>query len=55
LYNKVYVNLTQRDTLRFKKGKAKIQLNWTFPNGQRGGTKEKEIEIDENLLEEYLV
>jgi hypothetical protein len=29
-------------------------LNWTYSNGNRGGTKEKEIEIDENLLEEVL-
>lgn len=52
--NRAQVYLSQRDTLRFKKGTAKIQLNWTYSNGNRGGTKVKEIEIDENLLEEVL-
>lgn len=52
--NKAQIYLSQRDTLRFKKGTAKIQLNWTYSNGNRGGSKEKEIVIDENLLEEIL-
>lgn len=50
----VSVFLTQIDTLQLSAGQAKIQLNWLWPNGTRGGTYEVTITILDNLLKEVM-
>ena len=50
----VSVFLTQIETLKLSAGQAKIQLNWLWPNGTRGGTYEVTITILENLLKEVM-
>lgn len=46
--------LTQLDTLQLSAGQAKIQLNWLYPNGTRGGTREVVITVLDNLLKEVM-
>ena len=50
----VSVFLRQLETLRLDVGKAKIQLNWTYANGERACSVIKEIDVDENLLREVI-
>lgn len=50
----VSVYLAQRDTVRIAVGTAKVQLNWTYSDGSRGATREKEINIEPNSLLEVL-
>ena len=50
----VSVFLTQIETLKLSAGQAKIQLNWLWSNGTRGGTYEVTITILENLLKEVM-
>ena len=50
----VDVYLDQSETLLFKRGSISIQLNFTFPGGQRACTEIKRITIDDNLLPEVL-
>ena len=50
--------LTQEESLSLRCSKAKIQLNWMYPDEsgvlRRGGTKSKEIEIDEHLFRKVI-
>lgn len=50
----VSVYLTQADTLRLSKGKAEMQLNWTYNDDSRDCTDKKVIDVDSNLLQEIL-
>lgn len=50
----VSVYLTQEETMCFKKGTARLQLNWLYPNGERGCSNIVTIEVTPNLLLEVL-
>lgn len=50
----VHVTLSQVDTVRLVPGAAKIQLNWTYPNGSRACSQIVQITVTENLLEEVV-
>ena len=51
----ISVFLPQEESIKLRKGKALIQLNWTYEGGERGATKKKEIDVDDNLIEVVLV
>lgn len=44
------VFLTQEESLGFIEGQSKVQANWTYSDGRRGGSKPKPIEVGEQLL-----
>lgn len=46
----VDVYLTQAETLQFKMGQLKIQLNWTYTGGARMCTDIKSINVGDNLI-----
>ena len=46
----INVFLPQTETVKISKGKAEISLDWTYPNGLRGGTETEEIECKDNLI-----
>ena len=50
----VSVFLTQLETLQLAAGQAKIQLNWLYPDGTRGATREVVITVLDNLLKEVM-
>lgn len=50
----VSATLSQADTVRLIPGDAKIQLNWTYPNGSRACSQIVVIHITENLLKEVV-
>lgn len=50
----VSVYLTQEETMCFKKGSAKIQLNWLYQDGSRGCSDIATIDVTPNLLLEVL-
>ena len=52
--HEVDVYLDQAETLLFKAGAVNIQLNFTFPGGQRACTDIVKIPMKENLLPEVL-
>lgn len=52
--NEVSVYLTQEDTLKFNKGQASLQLNWTYPDGSRACTTIISVPVDPNLLKEVV-
>lgn len=45
----VSVYLSQGETVRFKAGKVDVQLNWTYPDGNRACTRIVTIDVDDNL------
>lgn len=52
--HQVDIYLTQAETLNLNPGVAEVQLNWTYPSGQRGATRPKPIMVDENQIKEVL-
>lgn len=52
--HEVDIYLTQEETLMFRSGSATVQVNWTYPSGQRGATRWISIKIDANQLPEVL-
>lgn len=50
----VSVYLTQEETLQFTKGTARLQLNWTYSNGERACSNIVNVEVSPNLLTEVL-
>lgn len=50
----VSVFLTQQETMRFKKGTAKLQLNWTYSDGKRACSNIANVEVSPNLFMEVL-
>ena len=52
--HQVDIYLSQAETLELNPGGAEIQLNWTYPTGQRGATRPKPIMVDENQIKEVL-
>lgn len=51
----LYVHLTQTDTIKFKPGMAKLQLNITAEEGEeRGGTYEEDVKILNNQIKRFL-
>lgn len=50
----VEVYLEQADTLAFDAGAVEVQLHWTYPNGQRGGTNPKNLSVLPTHLREVL-
>lgn len=50
----ILVSLTQEQTVKLGKGKALIELDWTYPDGKRGATKQKEINVEDTLIEVIL-
>ena len=53
--NIVYVFMSQEDTVKIFKGSCIIQLNWTYPGGLRGCTKEKVVPVEDNLLKKVVL
>ena len=52
--SKIQITLTQQQTSSFKNGPAQVQVNWIDQNGLRGATREANIVIHDNLLQEVL-
>lgn len=52
--NTVDVYLTQRDSLMFSPGTLSVQMNVTFPGGQRACTEIAKIAVKDNLLPQVL-
>lgn len=52
--HQVDVYLEQAQTLMFIPGEMTMQVNWTYPSGQRGATKKIRILVDSNHLLEVL-
>ena len=53
--NVIEVTLTQEESLRFQfDAPAVMMVNWTYSDGSRGGSKKKEITIEENLYPEVI-
>lgn len=52
--NKVYVTLTQAETVRFVSGNLATQLNWTYENGIRAASNIVVIPVTPNLLQEVV-
>ena len=52
--NEVSVFLSQAETLQFSVGQARIQLNWTYSNGERACSNIAHIAVTENLLKEVV-
>lgn len=50
----IYVSLSQVDTVKLIPRTAKIQLNWTYPNGNRACSQIVQINVTENLLKEVV-
>lgn len=50
----VSVYLTQEETMKFKKGPARLQLNWTYPDGKRACSNIVTIDVSPNLFMEVL-
>lgn len=50
----IYVYLSQEETLMFKPGRARIQLNWTYDGGARACSEIMSINVSENLLLEVM-
>jgi hypothetical protein len=46
----INVFLPQEETVKIRSGRASISLDWTYPNGLRGGTETEEIECEDNLI-----
>jgi hypothetical protein len=46
----INVFLPQTETVKIRSGRASISLDWTYPNGLRGGTETEEIECEDNLI-----
>lgn len=50
--------ITQEESSHFQKGNARIQVNWIYDSAdgtqRRAATKEKQIQIDENLLQRVI-
>ena len=51
---KVSVFLSQEETLALHAGVIKLQVNWTYAGGARGGTAIGEYVMDDNLRKEVL-
>lgn len=47
--------LSQEESLRITKGIVKVQWNWLYANGARGGSKQKTFEVEDNLYKEVMV
>lgn len=45
---KVYVELTQEESILFNQGVIDVQLNWTYSSGRRGASKIKKIQMKRN-------
>ena len=54
LAHQVDIYLSQAETLELNPGSASVQLNWTYSTGQRGATKPKAINVEENQIKEVL-
>ena len=52
--NSISVFLNQSETLRFEKGIAKVQLNWTYADGSRACSNIADVSVSPNLLPEVL-
>lgn len=50
----VSVYLTQAETLGLSVGQARLQLNWTYANGERACTNIAHVAVTENLLKEVV-
>lgn len=48
------VTLEQIDTLQLKAGRAEIQANWVYADGQRGGSEVSYVMLTKQLLDEVL-
>ena len=47
--------LSQEESLRITQGRVKVQWNWLFEDGARGGSKQKIFEVEDNLYKEVMV
>ena len=52
--NVVSVYLEQEDTLQFNRGRADLQLNWTYPDGRRACSNIVVVPVDPNLIKEVI-
>lgn len=52
--NTVSVYLTQEETLKFNRGYAELQLNWTYPDGHRACSDIVTIPVGPNLIKEVV-
>lgn len=50
----ISVYLTQDDTVKFNRGHALLQLNWTYGDGSRACSTIVTINVDPNLLREVV-
>lgn len=46
---KITLDLSQQETAMLAVGDVKVMINWIFPNGKRGASKQKVIDISDNL------
>ena len=47
----VDIYMDQEETLKFGVGTVEVQLNWTYPGGQRMASTIEQIKLSSNLLE----
>lgn len=52
--NEVSVYFSQEETLRFAAGTVRIQLNWTYPTGERACSEIVNVNVTDNLLGEVV-
>lgn len=52
--NEVRAHLSQQETLAFRVGTAKLQLNWLYANGERGNSKIEDVTVEDNLHPEVM-
>lgn len=53
----VAVFLTQEETMQFEKNKVRVQINWTYHEGEktyRAASTKMRVNVDENLLKEVV-
>lgn len=50
----VLVFLSQEETLKFKTGRALLQLNWTYPEGVRACSNIVTVNVGLNLIKEVI-
>lgn len=48
--NEVSVYFSQDETLKFSAGTVRIQLNWTYTNGERACSEIVNVKVTDNLL-----
>ena len=50
----VSVYLTQEETVQFYNGTAKLQLNWTYPDGSRACSNIVSVPVGDNLIKDVI-